>query len=159
MKTDVVKLVVFRLGDDLFAADIFAVERVLRYALPGVVPDVPPWIVGVLDHAGQVVPIVDMRRRMQLPDREVAAETRILVLNTKAGWVGAIVDAVREVAVVAPKDVSPPPALFRGLAAEFIRGIAKVGTQIVVVLDVDRVLTSNDRIAFERAVTEAGARA
>lgn len=157
MKNDVIKLVVFRLGDDLFAADIFAVERVLRYSAPKAVPDVPAWIVGVLDHAGRVVPVVDMRRRMQMPEREIVSDTRILVLSTAAGWVGAVVDGVNDVAVLAAKDLSPPPALFRGLAAEFIRGVAKVGTQLVVVLDVNRVLTTADRIAFGRAVGEVSA--
>lgn len=158
MKTDVVKLVVFRLGEDSFAADIFAVERVLRYVPPNAVPDVPAWIVGVLDHGGRVVPVVDMRRRMQLPERVAAPETRILVLNTSAGWVGAIVDSVSEVAVAPTKDISAPPALFRGLAAEFVRGVAKLAGRMVVVLDVDRVLTSADRIAFERAVAEVSSR-
>lgn len=158
MKTDVVKLVVFRLGDDLFAAEIFAVERVLRYVAPNTVPDVPAWIVGVLDHAGHVVPVVDMRCRMQLPERQPAPDTRILILNTTAGPVGAVVDAVSEVAVVPSKEVSPPPALFRGLAAEFIRGMATVRGHMVVVLDADRVLTSTDRIALERAVSAVDAR-
>lgn len=158
MKTDVVKLVVFRLGEDSFAADIFAVERVLRYVPPNAVPDVPAWIVGVLEHGGRVVPVVDMRRRMQLPERDVAPETRILVLNTSAGWVGAIVDSVSEVAVVPTTAVSSPPALFRGLAAEFVRGVARLAGHMVVVLDADRVLTSTDRIAFERAVSEVKVR-
>ena len=158
MKTDVIKLVVFRLGDDSFAAEIAAVERVLRYVPPNVVPDVPAWIIGVLEHGGRVVPVVDMRRRMQLPERLVAPETRILVLNTSAGWVGAIVDSVTEVAVAPTNDVSAPPPLFRGLAAEFVRGVAKLAGRMVVVLDVDRVLTSADRIAFEHAVAEGSAR-
>jgi purine-binding chemotaxis protein CheW len=93
-----------------------------------------------------------MRRRIEIADREVTPDTRILVLTTTGGWVGAIVDAVHEVAVLPAPSVAPPPALFRGLAAHFVRGIARVREQLVVVLDVHRVLTSADRIAFEQAL-------
>lgn len=148
-----VKLVTFQLGLDLFAADVFSVERVLRYAAPNGVPDVPEWIDGVIEHRGQVIPVVDMRRRIGLPATDATPDTRILVLTTTEGWIGAVVDAVHEVASIASTTVSAPPPLFRGLAAEFVSGIAKIRDRLVVVLDVDRVLTSADRIAFETAVS------
>lgn len=151
MKTDMMKLVTFQLGDDLFAADVFSVERVLRYTAPSSVPDVPAWIEGVLEHRDKVIPVVDMRRRMGLPRIEATPDTRVLVFATKDGWIGAVVDAVHEVASVPSTAVSPPPALFRGLKAEFVRGIAKVHESLVIMLDVDRVLTSDARIAFEKA--------
>lgn len=155
MKTDVVKLVTFRLDQDVFAADIFSVERVLRYVAPAGVPDAPEWIEGVIEHRDKVIPVVDLRKRIGLDAAPVTAETRILVLTAADGWVGTIVDSVIEVAAVPAASVTPPPPLFRGLAAQFVRGIAKVGEQLVVVLDVDRVLSSDDRIAFERAVEGA----
>lgn len=155
MKTEMVKLVTFRLGLDLFAADIFSVERVLRYAPPSSVPDAPDWVEGVIEHRGTVIPVVDMRRRIGLANVALTAETRIVVLTTSDGCVGAIVDAVNEVAIVPATSVAPPPPLFRGLASHFLRGIAKVRDQLVVVLDVDRVLTSTDRLVFEQALLAA----
>lgn len=152
MKAEVVKLVTFQLGIDLFAADVFSVDRVLRYAPPSSVPDVPEWIDGVMEHRGSVIPVVDMRRRIELADTSITPSTRVLVFTTADGWVAAIVDAVHEVAVVPAASVTPPPKMFRGLSAEFVRGIAKVRDQLVVVLDVDRVLSSADRIAFETAL-------
>jgi len=132
MKTDTVKLVTFRLGEDVFAADIASVERVLRYTPPSSVPDVPPWVEGVLEHRGTVIPVVDMRRRIGLANAGVTPETRVIVLVTADGLVGGIVDAVHEVAIVPAGSVAPPPALFRGLASQFLRGIAKVREQVVV---------------------------
>ena len=157
MKADVVKLVTFRLGTDAFAAEIAAVDRVLRYAAPKSVPDLPEWIDGVIEHRSKVIPVVDMRARIGLEHVEPTPTTRILVLNTSDGCIGAIVDVVAEVASVPGANVAPPPPLFRGLAAHFVRGIAKVGEQLVVILDVDRVLTSDDRIAFQRAVESSEA--
>jgi purine-binding chemotaxis protein CheW len=155
MKTDVVKLVTFRLGDDLFAADVAAVERVLRYTAPSAVPDAPAWVAGVLEHRGKVIPIVDMRRRIELARAAVTPTTRILVLSSTAGLVGTIVDAVLEVVTVPTASVAPPPALFRGLGSEFLRGIAKINDRLIVILDVDRVLASADRIVLERALESA----
>lgn len=155
MKTDAMKLVTFRLGQDLFAAEISVVERVLRYSVPAAVPDAPAWIAGVMEHRDKVIPVVDLRRRIELDAATITPATRILVLTTTAGLVGAIVDSVIEVAGVPATSITPPPPLFRGLAAQFIRGIAKVGEQLVVVLDVDRVLSSDDRIVLERAMSGA----
>lgn len=153
MKTDVVKLVTFQLGLDLFAADVASVDRVVRYTPPSTVPDAPGWLLGVVEHRGTIVPVVDLRRRVELSDDTITSDTRILILNTSNGWVGAIVDAVHEVAVVPATSVSAPPPLLRGLASEFMRGVARIREQLVVVLDIDRVLSSTDRIALEQAVT------
>ena len=158
MNTDVVKLVVFRIGDDLFAAEVLAVDRVLRYMAPKPVPDVPRWIEGVIEHRGGVIPVVDLRRRMERDEIAVGPSTRILVLHTSDGYVGAIADAVVEVAVVPASAVAPPPPLFRGLAADAVRGIAKVRDQLVVVLDVDRVLTRAERVVIDERAALAGER-
>ena len=158
MKTELVKLVTFRLGADLFAADIFAVERVLRYAVPNHVPDAPAWVEGVVDYRGAVIPVIDMRRRLELPDGSIGAQTRILVLSTREGCIGAIVDAVVEVAVIPAAAVAPPPPLFRGLDSHFLRGVARIRDQLVVVLNVERVLTSADRLAFETSFDVAAQR-
>ncbi|HTI64407.1 MAG TPA: chemotaxis protein CheW [Gemmatimonadaceae bacterium] len=158
MNTDVVKLVVFRIGDDLFAAEVLAVDRVLRYMAPNPVPDVPRWIEGVIEHRGGVIPVVDLRRRMERDEIAVGPSTRILVLHTSDGYVGAIADAVVEVAVVPVSAVAPPPPLFRGLAADAARGIAKVRDQLVVVLDVDRVLTRAERVVVDDPAALAGDR-
>src|SRR6185436_15485318 len=97
MKVEANKLVTFRLGDDLFAADIFSVERVLRYTTPTSVPDMPNYIEGVIDYQGRVVPIVNLRRRFEMDDLEVQNETRILILHSDNEWIGAVVDAVTAV--------------------------------------------------------------
>ncbi|MDB4885285.1 MAG: cheW [Gemmatimonadetes bacterium] len=149
------KLVTFRLGDDHFAADIHSVERVLRYAAPTSVPDMPAYIEGVMDYQGRVVPVVNLRRRFEMADSEIRTETRTLVLNVDGEWIGIVVDAVTEVAAFDTKDLAPPPPLFRGLAGEYLRGILRRGERLVIFLDVDKLLSSTDRIALQTAGAEA----
>ena len=151
MSTDTSKIVTFRLGDDLFAADIYSVERVLRYQTPTVVPNVPPWIEGVLEYQARVVPVVNLRRRFEMPAAAAAAQTRILVFNAGGEWVAAVVDAVLEVASLDPASLQPPPPLFRGLSGEYLRGIVRRGDRLVIMLDVGRPLSSADRLALEAA--------
>ena len=158
MKIDATKLVTFRLGDDLFAADIFAVERVLRYQTPTSVPDMPAWVEGVVEYQKRVVPVVSLRRRFELEDMPVRPETRILVLNTGGEWIGAVVDAVIEVSGVQPENIAPPPTLFRGLAGQYLKGIVRSGDKLVIVLDVGRLLAETGRLVLERAAAEASAR-
>ena len=150
MRSDMMKLVIFELGGDLFAADVLAVDRVLRYVAPSAVPDVPVWVEGVIEHRGGVIPVIDLRRRLGVAELAIDAGARILVLNTSAGFVAGIVDAVREVAVVPTGAVTAPPPLFRGMSGDAIRGIAKVGERLVVVLDVERVMATADRVLAER---------
>lgn len=155
MKIESNKLVTFRLGDDPFAADIFSVERVLRYTTPTSVPDMPEYIEGVIDYQGRVVPIVNLRRRFEMADVEVRNETRILILHSGGEWIGVVVDAVTAVTAFDPATVAPPPNLFRGLAGEYLKGIVRMGEKLVIFLDVERLLSSTERIALDRAGTEA----
>jgi purine-binding chemotaxis protein CheW len=154
MTTETNKLVTFRLGEDHFAADIFSVERVLRYAAPTPVPDMPPYIEGVIDYQGRVMPVVNLRQRFELPRVDVVAETRTLVLNVEGDWIGVVVDGVTEVASFDPSALQPPPKMFRGLAGAYLKGILRRGERLVIFLDVDQLLSSTERIAL----LEAGAR-
>jgi purine-binding chemotaxis protein CheW len=157
MKIESNKLVTFRLGDDHFAADIFSVERVLRYTAPTSVPDMPEYIEGVIDYQGRVVPIVNLRRRFEMDDIEVRNETRILILHSEGEWIGAVVDAVTAVTPFDAATVAPPPRLFRGLAGEYLMGIVRMSDRLVIFLDVERLLSSTERIAIDRVGTEARA--
>ena len=148
------QIVTFRLGDELFAADIFSVERVLRYTSPTPVPNVPSWIEGVIDYQGRVVPVINLRRRFELPAAPVAADGRILVLSVDGEWVAATVDGVLDVSVLEADRLAPPPPLFRGLTASYVRGVVRRADRLVVFLDVARLFATDERIVLERPSEE-----
>ncbi len=151
------QLVTFRLGSDHFAADIFAVERVLRYNAPTPVPDVPDWIAGVTKYQGRIIPVIDLRTRFGMNPAPPGGATRILVFATEAEWIGAIVDTVLEVMTVAPTQIAPPPPLFRGLSGQYLRGVVQRDERLIIYLDVARLLTATEHLAVERATTVDGA--
>jgi len=152
------QLVTFRVGDDLFAADIFSVERVLRFTAPRPIPNVPAWLEGVIDYGGRVVPVIDLRARFELDAAASRDGARILVIVAGEDWIGAIVDGVDEVVTILTSQLSPPPALFKGLAKPFVRALVRAKTEeepVIVVLDVAQLLTARERIVLEQAVAGA----
>ena len=148
------QLVTFRLGEDHFAADIHAVERVLRYQEPTPVPNVPEWVDGVIEYQGRVVPVINLRRRFGLVVVPPLSGTRIIILSTPDGWVAVVVDAVLEVASVPAAQIAPPPPLFRGLSADYVRGIVRRNERLGILLDTARLLTATDRLVLAGATEE-----
>ena len=149
------QLVVFRVGDDRFAADIFAVERVLRFTAPRPIPNVPAWLEGVIDYGGRVVPVIDLRMRFELPAAPSRESARILVVVAGDDWIAAIVDGVDEVITVTAAQLEPPPPLFNGLAKQYLRALVRRGDHVIVALDVAQLLTAREHVILEQVVTGA----
>jgi len=155
-QTLVQQLVTFRLGDDQFAVDILEVERVLRFTAPAAVPNLPAWIDGVIEYGGRVVPVIDLRSRFGLPRLSPRPEHRILVLAVGAELLGVTVDSVHQVMSVSPDEIAPPPAFFRGLNAEYLKGLVRQTGSLVIFLDVARVLTSSELLELTSAAAPNG---
>lgn len=169
------QVVTFRVGEDEFAADIMAVERVLRYVQPTAVPNLPEWVEGVIEYEGRVIPVIDLARRFEI-ERSGGAENvpdaggttrRVIVFAVGDEWIGAVVDSVLEVVVIPADRLSPPPAIFRGLSAEYLRGLARRADakrgggaaesdgSLLIVLEVERLLSATERMVLERAMAES----
>ncbi len=146
---DDIQVVVFRVGGQDFAFDIFHVQRILRYERPVALPKAPPFLEGVLTVQGTVVPVIDLRKRFELPGAVQDEETRTMVLEVEGAAIGAVVDAVVEVLRVAAAKIAPPPPVVRGLAAEYIQGVITLPGRTIVLLHAARLLNSKERIALE----------
>ena len=156
------QLVTFRVGEELFAADIMSVERVLRYTAPRPIPNVPAWLEGVIDYRGRVVPVIDMRARFELGATTRRESARILIVAAGDDWIGAVVDRVDEVLSVKSDRLSTPPAFFKGLAKAYLRALVRPEAEdgpVIVVLDAAQLLTARERIVLEQAVKDASSRA
>jgi purine-binding chemotaxis protein CheW len=148
---DDVQLVTFRLAGQDFAFNIFQVERILRYEAPAPLPKAPPFLEGVLRYQGVAVPVIDLRKRLGVPAPQ-EERTRTVVLEWDGAKLGAVVDAVTEVLQVPAASVTPPPAIVRGLAAEYITGIVVREARTIVVFNTGKLLTSQEKLALEAAV-------
>ncbi len=141
-----VAAVVFQVGRHELGIEVSHVHEVLSWRTPAPVPRAPAFVEGVIELRGEVVPVVDMRKRLGLPADEPDAETRIVVVAFGEECIGLVVDHVREVSRIPESAISKPPSYFRGLAAELIRGLASFDERLVVLLHIDRILSSDERI-------------
>jgi purine-binding chemotaxis protein CheW len=151
---DAMQIVTFRIGGEFFAADVQAVERVLRYQPATPLPEVPPWVAGVLEYQQRVVPVIDLRVRFEVAGVSPTTDTRIIVFNTAAGWTAGVVDAVLDVSAVERNRLEAPPPLLNGLSAEYLHGIARRDGQLVLLLNADRVLSSTDERLLQTRIAE-----
>jgi len=145
------QVVTFRLGADRFAADVAAVERVLRHQEPTTLPNLPAWMDGVIDYHRRVVPVVDLRSRFGLPREEARPESRIILFAVGDELIGMIVDAVLEVVTIPGSEISEVPKMFRGLKAEYLRGLIRRDDGLMIFLDVPHLLSSSERLELKAA--------
>jgi purine-binding chemotaxis protein CheW len=144
---DEIQLVAFRVGPQEFALDILQVERILRYERPAPLPQAPAFLEGVVRYEGGAVPVVDLRKRLELAD-PVREETRLVVLLLEDQRIAVVVDEVLEVMRVDSATITAPPPVVRGLAAPYIAGIITRGERTIVLLQVLRLLTATERVAL-----------
>jgi len=135
-------VVIFRLADEFYALDIQAVQEIVRMQSITSIPGSDPWVEGITNLRGRVVPVIDLRKRCGVELREYTAETRIVVVSSATGMVGLIVDAVSEVMRIPGDQVEAPSAIVTVPENTYLRGIAKLENQLVSLMDLDGVLPS-----------------
>ncbi len=140
--------VTFSLGDELFGVEVSRTREILSLTPVTKVPQTPGYLLGVINLRGQVVPVVDMRLKLNLEAAEQTEDTCIIVVEVQVDGepiiVGAMADAVREVSEIRSDQIEPPPRLGTRLNTEFIKGMGKVDEQFLILLDIDRVFSSDE---------------
>lgn len=130
------QVVIFRLADSSYAIEIAAVREIIRPQPVTVVPQAPPFVVGVINLRSSVVPVLDLRRRCGLIAGEETRESRVVVVQVGDQSVGLQVDAVSEVITLTPEIVEPAATVIRGGAQEqLLRGVARLDERLVMLLD------------------------
>jgi len=155
----------FSLGEEMFAIGILAIREIIEYGNLTEVPMVPPFIRGVINLRGAVVPVVDLSVRFGRTAGEVTKRTCVVIIETGAAGegyqgqqshqMGIVVDAVSEVLEIPAADIEPPPEFGARIRIDFISGMGKVNGKFVVMLDVNRIL-SIDEVAVVAAMGQQG---
>jgi purine-binding chemotaxis protein CheW len=149
----------FVLGGEVFALPILDVTEIMEYRSLTVVPMMPPFIRGVINLRGRVVPVVDMAARFGRGRTDIARRTGIVIVETPATDqedtgrdMGMMVDAVNKVVHLSADEIEPPPAFGAGIRSDFIAGMAKHNGHFIIVLDISRVLSLDEMVALGQAV-------
>lgn len=136
------KYLTFLLATEDYGLEIRYVTEIIGIQQITKVPDMPNFIKGVINLRGKVIPVMDMRARFNLPVREYDDRTCVIVVTLQEQALGLVVDRVNEVVDIPAGQVELPPTSAKGSAGHYIQGIGKVGEEVKVLLEVDRLLTS-----------------
>jgi purine-binding chemotaxis protein CheW len=139
------QLVIFELADENYGVDIASVESIIKMEPITVVPRSPSFVEGVINLRGSILPVVDLHKRFKLVVSETAKDARIVVVNIEGVKVGMVVDGVSEVLRISDESIEPPPPMVTNIDSAFITGIAKIGDKLVIMLDLDKVLSTREK--------------
>ncbi len=140
------QLVGFTIGKDLFGVDILMVQEIIRAAPITPVPNSPEFVEGVINLRGNILPVIDLRRRLNLlTDESDLEDTWILILDIQNKVTGFIVDSVTEVIKIQESTIEPPPDIIKaGLESQYLRGVCDIGAQLLIMLDFKRILLQEE---------------
>jgi purine-binding chemotaxis protein CheW len=153
-RTGVERYLTLTLGDEFFALDIYSVREILDMTEITRIPQTPHFMSGVVNVRGNAVPVIDLRLKFGMPPGERTLNTRIVIMEIGDGEtvtaIGAIADSVKEVLELETDKIDPPPRMGMSVGADFIKGIGKRDGKFVLILDVEKVFTSDEILSLKQ---------
>lgn len=144
------KVIIFKLKDEEYGVDVKQVKSIERMEHITRVPNTPPFVKGVINLRGIVIPIIDLRKRFELDLKDYNDQTRIIIVNVDEMEIGLIVDAANDVIDIPLSSIEPPPKVVGGIESEYLSGVAKVANHLIVLLNLNKVLDPNEVKELER---------
>ena len=150
-----IQLVIFKLGRESFGVEIASVQGIIKMQAITRLPQAPPFIEGVTNLRGQILPVIDLRKRLGVPQTDLTADTRMVIVNLSGTTVGMVVDSVDEVLRINEDIIEALPPISVSVDSQFIRGIAKSGQDLVILLDLFKVLSTFETKTLETIAVPA----
>lgn len=141
---ELLQLVTFSIGEEEFGVDILKVQEIIRTMEITKVPRAPAFVEGVINLRGKVIPIIDLRRRFNLAPKRHDKNTRIIDCVINNILVGFVVDAVAEVLRIPSNTIEPPPPVVAGIGSDYISGVGQLKDRLLIMLDLDKLLSNED---------------
>jgi purine-binding chemotaxis protein CheW len=148
------QLVIFDLAQESFGVDISSVESIIKMQAITKIPHAPGFVEGITNLRGKVLPVIDLRKRFGLPGREPDNNSRIIIILINDTQMGMVVDGVSEVLTIMDENIEPTPPMVSTVDSAFITGIAKLEGRLVILLDLARVLSTQEQSSL-RALPSA----
>ncbi|CEP38128.1 MULTISPECIES: chemotaxis protein CheW [Halomonadaceae] len=143
------EFLVFSLGDEEYAIDILKVQEIRGYENVTRIANAPDFIKGVTNLRGVIVPIVDLRIKFHFDKVEYGGQTVVIVVNVADRVVGIVVDGVSDVMTLTPDQIKPAPEFGVTLSSDFLSGLGSLDDRMLVLVDIDKLLTSDEMALVE----------
>lgn len=149
-----IKVIVFALANEEYGVEVEKVRTIERMMPMTRVPKTYDFVKGVINLRGVVIPVIDLRGRFDLPESEYTDNTRIIIIAINDMEVGLIVDSANDVIDVDTDSIQDPPDIVGGIRAKYLRGVAKIGERLLVLLNLEEVLNKSEIIKLEQLDVE-----
>jgi purine-binding chemotaxis protein CheW len=143
----------FTLGPEEYAIDILKVQEIRGYEQPTTIANAPPFIKGVINLRGTIVPIVDMRIKFHVGKADYTPFTVVIILNIGSRVVGIVVDGVSDVISLRPDQIRPAPEFAATVDTRYIEGLGTLDGRMLIVVDIARLMLSSDMALVEEVAT------
>ena len=147
---ELLQLVTFHIANEEFAVDILNIQGINRMVEITKVPNAPEFGEGIINLRGRVIPLICLRKRLGMPEREYDKATRFIVVEMNSRVIGFIVDSVSEVLRISSSITEHTPPMVSSIDSEFITGIAKLNDRLLILLDLERVLTYSQQKELDK---------
>jgi purine-binding chemotaxis protein CheW len=150
---DLLQLVTFGVGEEEFAVPILAVQEINRMMEITRVPQSPPFVVGVINLRGKIIPVVDLRRKFGMAETEQTKDHRIIVVEVQNRVIGFTVDRVSEVLRISQDVVDTAPAMVTGIDTDYVEGVGKLEDRLLILLSLERLFAVDELAAMDDAIS------
>ena len=140
----VIQWVTFTLENETYGINVMQVQEVLRYTEIAPVPGAPLYVLGIINLRGNVVTIIDTRKRFGLQNAEVTDQTRIVIIESNKQIIGILVDSVAEVVYLKASEIETPPNVGNEATAKFLQGVSNRNGQLLILIDIDKLLSDEE---------------
>jgi len=144
------QLVVFMLGEEEFACEINNVAEVLKMVKVTPLPQTIEFVEGVINLRGEVIPVIDLRKRFGLMEAERTSDSRIIIVEVDGRMFGLIVDSVSEVAGLPSNQIQEAPDHIAGGRNHLIMGVGKIDDRMVIILNIEHILSADEQVALDQ---------
>lgn len=146
MEEKEMKILIFSLNGEYYATDITDVERILGYIEPTKMPDVPEFVEGVINYGNEILPILNLSKKFRFSSNSEINddEKKIIVIKRAENKFGVIVDVVYEVTDISNEIFEKAPEITSAVSKNYIRGLVKLDGKIIILLDIDKVLSEDE---------------
>jgi purine-binding chemotaxis protein CheW len=142
---ELLQLVSFKIGNEEFGINILMVQEIIKTVQITKIPNAPVFVEGIINLRGKVIPVIDLRVKLNLEKKNQDKDTRIIVLEINSKTIGFIVDEVNEVLRIPKSITEPPPEMVTGLNSEFITAVGKLDDRLITLIDLEKVLSVEEK--------------
>ncbi|RKD27568.1 purine-binding chemotaxis protein CheW [Caminicella sporogenes DSM 14501] len=141
--------VIFKLGNEEYGVDIMKVKEISEFKESIKVPNAPYFVDGIINLRGEIIPIINLKKRFNIESQGINSDTRIIVINIRNKNVGFVVDEASQVLRIDEKDIESAPDIIVGVDRQYITGVGKIDDKIVILLDLEKILSDEEKEKLE----------